>query len=97
MKAITLSDVIKKELKDEKFATEYTRELLINAIAKLVVRLRKNKKLTQKQLAEMAGTSQSVIARLEGGNDTRIPSLDILNRIANATHTKINLTFEDDY
>lgn len=96
MKPITLNDVIKEQLKDESFAVEYERELLINAIAKLIVKLRKNKHLTQAELAKKVGTTQSVIARLESGSDTRVPSLDILARIANATHTRINIAFEDE-
>lgn len=95
MKLYTLSDSIKEQLKDDDFAREYERELLINAIAGLVVKLRKDKKLTQSQLAEKLGTAQSVIARLESGNTSRMPSIDILARIANATHTKINLSFEE--
>jgi len=95
MKAYTLSDMIKSQLKDDEFAYEYRRELLINAIAELIVKLRKNKKLTQSQLAEKLGTTQPVIARLESGNDSRMPSLDMLARIANATHMKINLSFEE--
>ena len=95
MKAITLSDMINEQMKDESFSVEYERELLINAIAQLVVKLRKNKKLTQSQLAEKLGTTQSVIARLESGSDSRMPSLDMLTRIASATQMKINLSFED--
>lgn len=95
MKAITLNDVIQEQLKDKSFAVEYQRELLINAIACIVVKLRQNKRLTQAQLAKKIGTTQSVIARLESGNDSRVPSLDMLSRIANATHTKINIAFED--
>ena len=38
--------------------------------------------LTQAELAEKVGTSQSVITRLEGGSDTRTPSLSLLSRIA---------------
>ena len=96
MKAITLSDVINEQLKDKSFAVDYERELLINAIAQLIVKLRKNKCLTQAQLAKKVVTTQSVIARLESGNDSRIPSLDMLARIANATHTKINIAFEEE-
>lgn len=94
MKAITLNDVIKEQMKDKAFAVEYERELLINAIARIVVKLRQHKCLTQSQLAKKVGTTQSVIARLESGHDSRVPSLDMLARIANATHTKINIAFE---
>ena len=95
MKAITLNDMITEQLKDDSFSVEYERELLINAIAELVVKLRKNKKLTQSQLAEKLGTTQSVSARLESGGDSRVPSLGMLSRIASATKTKINISFED--
>jgi DNA-binding XRE family transcriptional regulator len=96
MKSITLNDVINHELKDKEFAVEYQRELLINAIAKMINQLRCSNKLTQAQLAKSIGTSQSVIARLEGGNDTRVPSLELLARIAMATHSRLNISFELD-
>ena len=96
MKAFTLNNMINEQLEEQEFAAEYNRELLINAIAKVVVKLRKNKKLTQSQLADKLGTSQSVIARLESGNDSRIPSLDMLARIANATQTKISISFDEN-
>lgn len=94
-KPISLSDVINEQLKNHEFAEHYERELLINAIAEVVVKLRQTKQLTQQQLAEKVGTTQSAISRLESGNDTRVPSLDILARIANATKTKVNIVFEE--
>ena len=45
-----------------------------------IIMARKEKKLTQKDLAELIGTKQSNISRLESGNYN--PSLDFLNRIA---------------
>jgi len=45
-----------------------------------IIMARKEKKLTQKGLAELIGTKQSNISRLESGNYN--PSLDFLNRIA---------------
>lgn len=94
-KAFTLDDAIAEQLKDKEFADHYSRELLINSIAKMVVKLRQSKKLTQSQLAERAGTSQSAIARLESGVDSRVPSLDMLTRIAKATQTRVNILFEE--
>jgi transcriptional regulator with XRE-family HTH domain len=93
MKAFTLNDAIKKRCKDPEFKELYDRELMINAIATMVVELRKYSKLTQKQLAKLAGTTQSVIARLEGGTDKRIPSLNLLVRIAEASDAKLNFSF----
>lgn len=52
-----------------------------------VARLRMLRGLTQAQLAEMVGTRQPSIARLENGNST--PSLSFLKRIAEALDAKI--------
>lgn len=71
MKKITLSAVIEEQLKyDSEFAEHYQRELLINEISKMVIKLRNAAYLTQSELAAKAGTTQPVIARLESGTDT---------------------------
>ncbi len=94
MKKVTLKAVIEKHLKDAEFSQEYEKQLLINEISKLVVKLRQAAHLTQKELAEKAGTTQPVIARLESGNDTRVPSLELLARIASASNSKLHLSFK---
>lgn len=48
--------------------------------------------LTQAQLAERMGTTQSVIARLEGGHTT--PSLSTLSRYAEATGSRLRVALE---
>ncbi|MDQ3992683.1 MAG: helix-turn-helix domain-containing protein [Actinomycetota bacterium] len=52
------------------------------AIADQVAEQRLARGLSQKQLAELCGTTQSAIARLEAGG--RPPRIDTLLRIANA-------------
>ena len=52
-----------------------------------IARLRILKGLTQAQLAEMVGTRQPSIARLENG--TSVPSLSFLHKIAAALDAKI--------
>jgi HTH-type transcriptional regulator / antitoxin HipB len=56
-----------------------------------VARLRIQRGLTQAQLAEMVGTRQPSIARLENG--TSVPSLSFLDRIAKALDVRIELNF----
>jgi len=56
-----------------------------------VAHLRIKRGLTQAQLAEMVGTRQSSIARLENG--TNVPSLSFLDRIAKALDAQIELNF----
>ncbi len=95
MPKITLDSIINEQNeKDPEFAKNYQRELLVNEISKAVVELRNEAKLTQLELAKKAGTTQPVIARIESGTDTRIPSLALLARIAGASHTKLHLSFD---
>lgn len=54
-----------------------------------VARLRMLRGLTQAQLAEMVGTRQPSIARLENGSS--IPSLSYLNKIATALNARIEV------
>jgi DNA-binding XRE family transcriptional regulator len=94
MKKSTLDNIIAQELNDPEFKQAYDRELLINKIAKMTVELRHSTNLTQTELAKKIGSSQAAIARLESGTDSRIPSLDLLARIACASHAKLNLEFK---
>lgn len=96
MKKITLDAVIAEQNKhDPVFAECYQRELLINEISRMVVKVRNAAHLTQAELASKAGTTQPVIARLESGTDTRIPSLALLARIAAASHVKLHIGFDE--
>lgn len=54
-----------------------------------IARLRIQRGLTQQQLAEIVGTRQPSIARLENG--TSVPSLSFLDRIAKALDARIEL------
>lgn len=56
-----------------------------------VARLRLQRGLTQAQLAELVGTRQPSIARLENG--TSAPSLSFLNKIATALEARIEVRF----
>ena len=51
------------------------------AIGKKVYRLRMERKLTQKELADRAGVSQAIISRLETDDRTNITS-DVLKGLA---------------
>ena len=54
-----------------------------------IARLRILRGLTQTQLAEMVGTRQPSIARLENGSS--IPSLTFLQKVATALNAKIEI------
>ena len=96
MKTITLTDIIKEECKNPAFSAYFERELLINEIAKMIVQLRQHAKLTQKELADKAGTTQPVVARLESGSDERVPSLELLAKLARAGNAHLKIVLEMD-
>jgi DNA-binding XRE family transcriptional regulator len=63
----------------------------VNAeIARLIYTMRTEAGLTQARLAEIVGTTQSVISRLED-SDYDGHSLSLLNRIAEALHKKLTI------
>jgi len=68
-------------------------EAMVNAeVAQLIYDVRSKAKLTQKQLAEVVGTTQSVIARLEDA-DYEGHSLSMLQRIAAAVNKRLEVRF----
>ncbi len=73
-----------KLLKNKEIRIHYEEEKSKTEIAHAVRTARMKADLTQLQLAKAIGTTQSVIARLEGGTDKRVPSITLLSRIAGA-------------
>jgi len=73
--------------------TEVQNELMVNEaeyrIIEEIILARKEKNLTQKDLAELIGTKQSNISRLESGNYN--PSLDFLQKVASAMGKKLEV------
>lgn len=65
----------------------------IELIQRLVVQ-RKNKKLSQRDLAELTGLKQSSIARIE--RDIVMPRLDTFIKIANALDLELKITPTSD-
>lgn len=75
------------------FRAAVERELLNGRIASLISDAREEAGLTQQQLAELVGTRQSVIARLEDA-DYQGHSLTMLARIAQALDRKVRVELE---
>ena len=83
----------KKLIRDSEIRIRYEEEKVRSEIAFMVKGLRKKRGFTQAELAKKVGTSQSVIARLEGGNDMRTPSLSLLSRIAGSCDAVLEFGF----
>ena len=75
---------------DPKRKASVATERMNTEIARLLYTMRTEAGLTQGQLAELVGTTQSVISRLED-SDYEGHSLSMLNRIAEAMHKKLSV------
>jgi predicted transcriptional regulator len=75
--------LLKKEIKDKNFKSEYDSLANEFTLAKEIIKLRKRRNLTQRDLALKIGTSQPAIARLESGNYRNL-SLSFINKLAKA-------------
>ena len=88
VKTVRFEDWLEKELQDPEFRAAY--EALEPAYQ--VARLRILRGLTQEQLAELVGTKQPSIARLESGKTA--PRLDLLRRVVEALGGKLTILIE---
>lgn len=82
---------LKQELKNKQFKKyfdEYGKQL---EIAYLIAKKRKQAKISQKELAQKIGTTQSNIARMEAGNQNF--SMVTLEKIAEALKSELKVSF----
>jgi DNA-binding XRE family transcriptional regulator len=87
---VTDFDVLKaRKLRDPKVKAEYDRLGPIYALVWELVEARHKVGLTQAQLAERMGTTQSAIARLESAR--HMPSLDMAARYAEAVGQRLDI------
>lgn len=73
----------------EEYDRAYAAAALAGQLAELVYTLRTRAGLTQTELARRMGTTQSSVARIEGGGS--LPTLDMLGRLAHATGTPLRI------
>jgi ribosome-binding protein aMBF1 (putative translation factor) len=93
-KRIAVREAAKEWLKDPEFRAEYDALEGEFALASALIAARSRAGMTQEQVARAMGTTQAVIARLEGGRIK--PSTRTLERFAKATGTRLHITFEAD-
>lgn len=86
-KRSTWTDIKKQRPLNDEGRAAYADEARISAFRELVYRLRSEAGLTQAELAERMGTTQSAIARMEGGG-TR-PTLETLEKVAVAVGSEL--------
>jgi ribosome-binding protein aMBF1 (putative translation factor) len=88
-----LADVRARMKRDPKLRARIDATVARATIGAMVKRARTAAALTQAQLATRAGTTQAVIARIEGGK-AFTASLDLLGRIARALGGRLTVEFE---
>lgn len=84
-----LKEVKLLDIEDKPNIIEYDIEL---EVRELIINTRTKLGITQKQLAEKSGVSQSNISKIENG--TYKPSITILKRIADAFEKRLIIEFE---
>jgi transcriptional regulator with XRE-family HTH domain len=89
---IRYADWLARQMKN----SEFREAVEDQEVAFQIGRLRMMKGITQAQLAEMVGTKQSSIARLESGKT--MPRLSFLRKVVNALggHMDLNIRSEDE-
>ncbi len=85
-------DLHRRWVKDPEYRDAYESIAPEFELARAMIQARVEAGLTQQQLADRMHTTQSVIARLEGGRVQ--PSTQTLQRIADATGTRLKISFE---
>jgi ribosome-binding protein aMBF1 (putative translation factor) len=91
-KTIPLSKLSDEWFKDPEFVREYEALEEEFALAAALIKARADAGLTQEDLARRMGTTQSAVARLEGGKSH--PSTTTLAKFAKATGTRLRVSFE---
>ncbi len=82
---------LKENLKDSKFQEYFNKHGKQLEIAYQILQLRKNKKMSQIQLAKKIGTTQGNIARMESGQQNF--TTNTLNKIALAFKCDLKINF----
>lgn len=89
-----IKDLHKKWSNDSTYRAAYDALDAEFALAKVLVEARARAGLTQQELAEKMATSQSAIARMESGRT--VPSGTTLQKFAQATGTRLRISFEPE-
>jgi ribosome-binding protein aMBF1 (putative translation factor) len=84
---------LKENERDPAYRAALDRARLRVEIARAIKAARERAGLTQEELAEELELPQSVVGRLESLKDKRLPSVDLLARIARATNQSLAVDY----
>jgi ribosome-binding protein aMBF1 (putative translation factor) len=83
----------RRRLKDPAYLEAARQVAPYEALARMVIRFRMDHELSQSQLAELVGTTNSVISRLESG--AHRPNVDTLQKLARAFKRQLVIGFAE--
>ena len=92
MKAYTFRDHLKESLKDPKFRKAWEESEAEYQVSRALISARINGKISQRELAKRANTTQAVISRVEGMNAN--PSIGLIQKLAQALNLKLKIQLE---
>lgn len=87
---INVKSLLDEQLKDESFKANYEQIKKEYELIEQIMLIRKQKKISQVELAKRARVSQQAISRLE--KEKHIPKIDTLMRIIDGLGLKLTLT-----
>ena len=90
-KMINFDDYLKEQLKDPKFKREWERTEPEYQVLSAIIKARIEKKLSQRELAKKAKTTQAVISRIENMEES--PTIGVLQKIASSMGKKLEIKF----
>lgn len=85
------SAYLDEKLKSKALRLLFEGEKSKSDIAFMIRAARRKAGLSQRELAECAGTTQAVVARLESGSDQRMPSLTLISKLLQAAGARLEL------
>ena len=91
MRDLTLDEYLNDQLKDPEFKKEWGKSEAVYQLTRELIRARIKGKISQRQLAQKAGTTQAVISRIE--NMSVSPSISLVQRLANSLGKKLEIKF----
>ena len=94
MKTRSSKILLGKKLEKKSFATAYQEVEFLVRLGVAIAKLREKAKLSQSQLAKLLGTTQSVISRIENGNQNL--SLGMLKEITRILKCTLSLKMNEE-
>lgn len=87
----TFEDDLKERLKNPKFRKAWEETEVEYQLARRLIEKRSLRKISQRELARQAKTTQAVISRIEGMSSN--PSVGLLKRLAQALNSRLEIRF----